>query len=370
MFCGTAVPEELSKELVQSSAAATNFQIGLAACLSKWYKVHMISYLGFSVKDRNKLDVFFTRNNYSYVIKQDGKINSFFSYYKKLRKMSKENAIILTYNLNYITLFLPLWAKLFGKQAYLLLADHTESKEHNRISMKIFAMISERAFKKFNGVITLSTLLGNKLSNSKKNVLVLEGGINFSDFDEILRPKRNKKLVVLYSGLLSKITGVDQLILAIEKIKDPDLEFRFTGRGELINDICLLAERDHRVKFIGFLDRKDYINQLEQANILVNPRNMQLPQNLNNFPSKIIEYLASGRVIISTRFAGYEKFEDNIIFSDNNYENIADAIMKIVKSYGEIYESSFNKNRQLAQQYDWSKQAEKVVNFVKKTELK
>ena len=105
---------------------------------------------------------------------------------------------------------------------------------------------------------------------------------------------------------------------------------------------------------------------LEKANILLNPRNMLLSENKNNFPSKIMEYLATGRVIVSTKFPSYRKFCDNIIFSEVSINDLSEAIEKALNKKPEEIESIYEENRKKAQEFRWEIQVKKMLDGIEK----
>jgi len=60
-----------------------------------------------------------------------------------------------------------------------------------------------------------------------------------------------------------------------------------------------LAGADPRIRYLGFLERDELLERLRRSLVLVNPRPAGRPENRYNFPSKILEYLATGRPVIS-----------------------------------------------------------------------
>lgn len=93
--------------------------------------------------------------------------------------------------------------------------------------------------------------------------------------------------------------------------------------------------------------------------MLVNPRDMRLPENQNNFPSKVMDYLAAGKVIISTKFAGWERFKENIIFCESSVEGIKEGLEDVQKHLRNA-EEVYGKNRKKAAEFVWKKQIEKI----------
>jgi len=91
---------------------------------------------------------------------------------------------------------------------------------------------------------------------------------------------------------------------------------------------------------------------------------MHLEQNNNNFPSKIIEYIATGRIIVSTKFAGHENFVENIILVDTDVEQIKRALEKTIDNYLDLYSNYFVKNREKVKNYYWKEQSRKLNDFL------
>ena len=57
------------------------------------------------------------------------------------------------------------------------------------------------------------------------------------------------------------------------------------------------------VRYLGFVEREELLRTMQRGLVLVNPRPPSLPEHRYNFPSKILEYLATGRPVISTTSA-------------------------------------------------------------------
>ena len=63
---------------------------------------------------------------------------------------------------------------------------------------------------------------------------------------------------------------------------------------------------------------------------MLNPRDMHYGNNKFNFPSKFWEHLTTGKLIFSTKFTGWEKFEDNACFVDSEPESLAKKMRFII----------------------------------------
>lgn len=276
-----------------------------------------------------------------------------------ISNLSKTNNIVV-YNVDYVTWFIPFFASLKKKRSILILADFSDETCFDNPIRKIYANIQGRAIQRYDVVIGLSERTKKFLKPSQQ-FLLIEGGIDKEFYDFFDEPKKTEtKKIVMYAGLLEKVTGVDILLRALKEIKLDDVEFVFTGKGSLASEVEKIAKEDDRVKFYGSIPYDDYMALLKNADVLVNPRNMDIPENQNNFPSKIMEYLATGKHIVSTRFVGWEQYVDVIDFVESKSECIAKGIVKALDSRI----NRFIGQRKFAQKFLWENRKEIVEKFL------
>ena len=140
---------------------------------------------------------------------------------------------------------------------------------------------------------------------------------------------------------------------------DENYYLTITGQGKECDELIRkYAFNNPRIDYRGLVPQEEYRKVIAEADILVNPRNMNYIQNQYNFPSKVIEYLASGRRIVSTKFRGWSKYEDVVCFADPNPESIAQAIQKASQQDEELV---FRQNIKFAQRFSWDKQIDRFL---------
>lgn len=358
LFIGSFVPDKFQDYLEINSEAGNNFQLNLITELKKYNKVQELSYIGYSIQNFFNSKIILSKNPifiYKYAI-----LDLVFKI-KKIVKMIKENEVIIFYNHNYFNDFFKIFIPKYKKQV-LILADFCEIQEEKNIIKKILAFKAKREFRKYDGIICLSS----NMMRYNKNSINIFGGSDVIKYKKFSTPLIiEEQLIILYSGLLDEVTGVDMLLRVTSKIKDKNIKFIFTGKGRLEKEIIELSQKDLRVKYLGFLSKEKFHNLLEKSNILINPRNMNLPQNKNNFPSKILEYLTSGRVVISTKFPEYKQFEENIFFCESKEEDIEKTLKKVILNYNKLKDIYYYKNIEKVKEFSWINQGEKINKFIK-----
>lgn len=113
------------------------------------------------------------------------------------------------------------------------------------------------------------------------------------------RSQENLQKAILFAGTLCAATGVDRLARAFKRVKDPDARLWICGKGDY-RPLRAAAEGDARIEIMGAVTEARLAELARKARAFVNPRPPDLPENRENFPSKIVDYLAYGKPVISS----------------------------------------------------------------------
>lgn len=117
-------------------------------------------------------------------------------------------------------------------------------------------------------------------------------------------PSPKEPFTIVYAGGLSQAYGVNLLIDAVLGFDSgTDIRLKLYGRGDQEVRIRQLAAKDARIIYGGFVDAATLMPELSAADILINPRPTSELFAVQSFPSKLIEYLTTGRPVLTTRIA-------------------------------------------------------------------
>lgn len=173
------------------------------------------------------------------------------------------------------------------KNTFVILADYTPSTRKWSLQSLIGKLLEHS-----QGMISLSdrTVYGNK-----KHFRVIAGVIDKSLFN-FSRPEQKPKdhPIFLFSGTLSKVTGFEMALKVFAKV--PKATLYISGNGVLPEEYSKFSN----IHFCGNMPYSDYLNLLESATVCLNLRDPQLPENCNNFPSKVLDYMTMGKIVLST----------------------------------------------------------------------
>jgi glycosyltransferase involved in cell wall biosynthesis len=111
----------------------------------------------------------------------------------------------------------------------------------------------------------------------------------------------------LYSGTLSAAYGIEKLLASFAGA-NLEAELWICGRGPLEPIVKSYSAGDPRIRFLGFLSQQE-LNAVQcKAKALLITRDPEERFARYSFPSKLIEYLATGVPVISTRLPGIPDF--------------------------------------------------------------
>lgn len=360
VMCGTLVPEEYELIIKDLSNAANRFVSNVVSCFrNEGHHVRVVSYIGINTSSEVKKSL---RNDDSadFVFKTKLRFGGIRRVLAILKGYVDVTDWFVAYNPVYAWLVLPFMASHSHRKSALILADFSPPESYTNLGRKIYAYLQLMSIRKYDIVIGLSENVERFMKKGQK-FLCVEGGINKEVYEFFNKYTNHdgEKMICMYAGILEHVTGVEMLIDAIDLVDDDSIELWISGKGSLEETIKEKAKNDKAVKFLGYLSYNDYLEQLKNADILINPRNMNLPENMNNFPSKILEYIATGKRVISTKYPGWERFGTSVYFCESTAESISKAIIDLKKQKEK--EDNWRDRRKMAKDYLWENRMATII---------
>ena len=153
---------------------------------------------------------------------------------------------------------------------------------------------------------------------------VIEG---FSDIERCMKSLDRLNLsrrfdgskTIVYTGTLATKYGVLDLVRAFRLLKDQDCNLIICGSGDADSEIKDYAAADSRIRFLGIVHNELAKTLQNEATVLVNPRKPEGEYTAYSFPSKTMEYLETGNIVVSYRLPGIPKeYEGKICFVEDS----------------------------------------------------
>ncbi|MCL0035142.1 glycosyltransferase, partial [Thermodesulfovibrionales bacterium] len=369
---GSVVQPEKGESLIGYSPAANKFQLGLSEGLTAFGdKVTFFSLLPVTNKGWQK------RTSKPWEINENLKVY-FPDFYEGIGVMkiatqiygmmvkglfsSEHPDCILTYNAN-IEWAVPaiLLSAKYKIPSCVIIADYTPVCESGNLQNLLRMKIQQRLYARFKGAVLLSQYSKEMVLN--KPVLNLEGGIDAARFSTGCFNAFHNPCRVMYSGKLDVVNGIDTFLQAAEIISEENVEIWITGKGPMEEYVKKKARG--KVKYWGFVNDEKLWQLLKGADIVVLPHKTIIKQNLYNFPSKVLEYLVSGKVIVSTKLPTLKKFKDFLFFYEDNPHDLAKKILSIINmSHNSIFQRARMGQEFVLNNYNWNIQAKRLHDFI------
>src|SRR5262249_43051363 len=149
--------------------------------------------------------------------------------------------------------------------------------------------------------------------------------------------------------------------------QDPGFLLWIVGDGELASAVRKAAATDRRIQYFGKLSRLDLLATYAAADVLVNPHSTTLLTARYVFPSKLLEYLASGRPVITTATPDIAVNYGNLCTTLDREEAqaLADAIMRIAAMPVMDRLARCDEARvAVIERCAWSRQGQRLVRFL------
>lgn len=258
---------------------------------------------------------------------------------REIRAAGKEPVCVMTYDLHVGICIAMRLAKLFFPRIHTcaVLPDIPNavilaSNDGNiTAGGKFRAGIKMSFIKQFDSYVLLTEYMKTVAGLGDKPCTIVEGIYN--NHQPPLPEKTTDKKVIFYSGQLNPAYGMENLLEAFQQIyaKDKSYELWICGSGGLVERITKLSEECPGVKYYGYVGG-DRVRQLQaEASALVNPRQNTEEFTKYSFPSKTMEYLASGRPVVGYKLDGIPEEYDAYIqyVPDNSVEALRDKLIEV-----------------------------------------
>lgn len=300
-------------------------------------------------------------------------LSKFLNIRKKLRQIltNNEDCRIVIYGIHSPFLLSLLGLKRDYKyKTCLIVPDLPEYMSEKKNILYIIAKSLDRIFinyglKKIDSYALFSSLMTERLDICKPYT-VLEG--IYKNNDSCTQIPKSKHKVVLYSGNLDTRYGIMTLIDAFTTISDNDFRLWICGNGNSVSNILECTKKDPRIKYWGVLPREEVLKMQREATILVNPRRSSEAYTRYSFPSKTMEYLASGTPTIMAHLASIPPEYDPYIhyLEDESVEGLRKKIIEVASMTQEELKSFGLKAREfiLTKKNNYN-QANKLISLLR-----
>lgn len=254
-----------------------------------------------------------------------------YTLYWILRYHKTEKIIFIDSAFVSVSPFITFISKLFNVKILAIVADIYDymspelNKERKRNFIeKILLTLNKFCFNNYDYFVLLTEKMNNIVNKNKKDYIVMEGILDAKKIDN--SPIEHDKKIIMYTGGVNSRYGLKNLIEGFHKLKNNKVELHLYGNTDMINFINKYTDLDKRIKYFGCVPNNEILKKQSGAYILVNPRPTKDEYTMYSFPSKTMEYMATGNICVSTKLDGIPKEYEKYINFFENYDS--DSIYK------------------------------------------
>jgi len=166
----------------------------------------------------------------------------------------------------------------------------------------------------------------------KKPYVVVEGIVDSVMDYKAPTPYQDGKRHITYTGTLNARYGVRDLVKGFMKLPQNDIVLDIYGRGPMDVEMTKYANQDGRIHFHGMVTNDKAVQAQRSSFLLVNPRPTAEEFTKYSFPSKNMEYMATGVPVMTAVLPGMPKEYHPYVFlfEDETEEGICHRLNEIL----------------------------------------
>ena len=290
------------------------------------------------------------------------------------RNRHKKNKAIITYNVNAPHgLSTILAARAVHTKAFAIIADLPVPGHGivpSTMLRRVEFSLQVKSLRRFDGLIVLTRDIARDFA-PQVPFLIMEGAVDgplMESCSEESPLRQADKFVLMYAGLLSEFDGVPLLLEAFSLLEGDRYRLIIVGRGPEQARVERETGKDHRISYEGYLRHEQVLKLYGRADLLINPRPSAPLSTHYVFPSKLIEYLATGTPVITTATADVvEEYGD---FAFVLHDETPVGLAELVRQIASLPESERSARGHAARQYmlknkTWAIQGQRIAEFVR-----
>ena len=290
----------------------------------------------------------------------------FGTFFRTFFLLRKDSAVIVD-GLNRVTaLSAMLAARLRGKPCIGIVTDLPDMLGGSRFSKELANFVIRHC----TGYVLLTEAMNDYLNKKGKPYVILEGHADITMADRV--PSMDKKTApraCFYAGGVSRQYGLSNLVEGFQKANVPNAQLHIYGPGDYVKQLQQIAAEDDRIYYGGMLLNTEIVDKEQEATLLVNPRPTDEEYVKYSFPSKTMEYMASGTPVLTTVLPGMPKEYHPYVYllEDETSDGIARMLTEVLSHSEEaLFQKGTEARRFVLEEKNNVIQARKILEMLSK----
>lgn len=306
-------------------------------------------------------------------------VSFFFHTLRWLRKHKNEQDKFIIMDAAYITVipFVVLAEKIIKCKTlavfcdiYAYMADVKDARESSGALYRLIGRFMKSIYRNLDSMVFLTEKMNEVINPKSKPYLIIEGlvDINMAESDNRIENKTEQD-AVMYAGALREQYGLKNLVEGFTNYRNENARLWIYGAGDYSEEIKAAAIADHRIQFFGQSPLHEVVNKELEATLLINPRPASREFTQYSFPSKNMEYMASGTPLLTTRLPGmpYEYYDYVFTIDGDDAQSVTAALEKVFAfSKSELHDKGSLSKKFVLEKKNNIVQANRITGLLKK----
>ncbi|MCR5791171.1 MAG: glycosyltransferase [Lachnospiraceae bacterium] len=247
-----------------------------------------------------------------------------------LALMRKKKTAVIADILNAPVALGSYFASRLGKCPYIAVVTDLPEYVYSEHDRK-YRAVSRFLLMHADRYVFLTEQMNDRYNKGKRPYIVIEGMADSRENRKAPVASKGNTKKIVYTGSVDRIYGIGNLTEGFLQAKLADTELHIYGDGDMRESLERTMREHPQIIYHGSVLIEEAIKAQREADLLVNPRPTADDYTKYSFPSKTMEYLASGTPVLMTGLPGMPKeYKEHIyLIRKEDASGIADALQAV-----------------------------------------
>lgn len=244
-----------------------------------------------------------------------------------------------------------------------------ETNQKIPLTTRMATSLIKWCFRNYDKFVFLTEAM-NVVNEYSRPYIVMEGMSDGTMVEHNKSFEHKEVRTIMYAGGLHERYGLKKLTEAFMTLPQKNIRLKLFGTGPFVDELeKKYCKEDKRVMYMGVVPNSEVVEAELEASLLVNPRPTHEEFTKYSFPSKNIEYMASGTPLLTTKLPGMPKKYYPYVFliEDETTEGYSKALAEALnKTDEELFEYGAKAKGFVLDKKNSCEQAHRVIKLIKR----
>jgi len=229
---------------------------------------------------------------------------------------------------------------LFGVKTVAIVTDLPDQMRHYasspnsaRSGNRFYPLLCNLMLTRYDAYVLLTLAMNSLVNPNGRPYLIMEGLVEAHPAQTAVdRQEEVAERILMYAGALHAKYGVKALLNSFAMLPDASAQLWLCGAGDLDSEVQEQVRVDSRIRYLGVIPNEESVALQRTVTLLVNPRPSCEEFTKYSFPSKNMEYMASGTPVLTTPLPGMPKeyYDYVYLFEDESVAGMARTLEHVL----------------------------------------